>query len=173
MTMLATRRTERAARRTRLVVDISDIQVSNDPACEIVTYALGSCIAVIVYDPRLRVGGMLHYMLPSAQVAPTQAEQRPAMFADTGIPLLFDQIYSFGCRDVDLIVKAAGGGKLYDADGPFDIGRRNYLKLNELFRSRRITIAAEDVGGCKSRTVRMAIDSGRIIVRSGRDEVEL
>ncbi|MFH1843434.1 MAG: chemotaxis protein CheD [bacterium] len=109
MTMLATGRGERTAKRARLVVDISDIQVSDDLCCEIVTFALGSCIAVIVYDPRRRVGGMLHYMLPSAQKAPAQAKQRPAMFADTGIPLLFKQIGCFGCRQTDLIVKVAGG----------------------------------------------------------------
>ncbi|MFH1843433.1 MAG: hypothetical protein ABIF77_09525 [bacterium] len=69
--------------------------------------------------------------------------------------------------------EGGGGGNLYDADGQFDIGRRNYLKLNELFQRNRIPVAAADVGGRKSRTVRLAIDSGRVFIRSGRDEVEL
>ena len=47
-----------------VVVGISDCKISGDSEDLLITYALGSCIAVILYDPVVKVGGMLHYMLP-------------------------------------------------------------------------------------------------------------
>lgn len=173
MSVTSTVCVERAEVLTRVVVEISDARASNDLSAELVTYALGSCIAVIMYDPRRRVGGMLHFMLPHSQTAPHKAADHPAMFADTGVPLLFEKMAEFGCQRKQLIVKIAGGGRLYDADGQFDIGRRNYLMLRKLFDSNRIVISAEDIGGRKSRTVRFAVKTGRVVVRSGCEEVEL
>jgi chemotaxis protein CheD len=72
-----------------LVVGISDFQCSNKPEDILVTYALGSCIAVVVYDPVAVVGGLLHFMLPDSTLDQNKAAESPAMFADTGIPLLF------------------------------------------------------------------------------------
>ena len=92
-----------------ITVDIADLKVSADPDAVIVTYALCSCIAVIVYDPVRKAGGMIHYMLPMSETSPEKARERPAMFADTGIPLLFHSMYALGCKKQNLIVKVAGG----------------------------------------------------------------
>jgi chemotaxis receptor (MCP) glutamine deamidase CheD len=93
-----------------IVVQVADMKVSADPDTTLITYFLGSCIAVVIYDPVMRVGGMLHYMLPTSSMSPDNAIQRPAMFADTGIPALLHAIDRRGCGREDLIVKAAGGG---------------------------------------------------------------
>lgn len=162
------------ARATRtLVVDISDLQVSDDPETAFITYALGSCIAVALYDPVRRAGGMIHYMLPLSRTSPEKARTKPAMFADSGVPLLFERMYGLGCRKRDLVVKVAGGGRLYDDNDTFDIGRRNVTVLRRLFREDDIVIAAEDVGGSASRTVRLELATGRVTVRSQGVEVEL
>jgi chemotaxis protein CheD len=156
-----------------LTVDISDIKVSADPQDIIVTYALGSCIAVVVYDPVRIAGGMIHYMLPLSETSPEKARERPAMFADTGIPLLFQTMYQLGCRKQDLVVKVAGGGALYDDKGLFNIGKRNYTILRKMFWKSGVIIHAEDVGGAKSRTTRLHIGSGRCTVSSQGEEAEL
>jgi chemotaxis protein CheD len=156
-----------------LVVDIADMKTSDDPAAVIVTYALGSCIAVVLHDPTRKVGGMIHYMLPLSEVAPDKAEQKPAMFADTGVPILFKTMYELGCRKENLVVKAVGGGKLFEASGLFDIGRRNYVVLRKIFWKNGVLIAAEDVGGNVSRTVRLTVETGQVVVRSQGREVEL
>ena len=103
-----------------ITVDISDIKVSGDPDAVIVTYALGSCIAVVVYDPVRTVGGMIHFMLPMSATSPDKAREKPAMFADTGVPLLFGEMYKLGCDKRDLVVKVVGGGSLYDDTQPYD-----------------------------------------------------
>ncbi len=158
---------------TNLTVDIADAQVSDDPETVLVTYALGSCIAVMLYDPARRVGGMIHYMLPLSETSPEKARDRPAMFADTGIPMLFEAMYSHGCDKKSLVVKVTGGGALYDDKGMFNIGQRNYTVLRKLFWKNGVIIAAEDVGGSKSRTARLHIDTGKVTVRSQGEEVEL
>ncbi|MBN1824777.1 MAG: chemotaxis protein CheD [Candidatus Eisenbacteria bacterium] len=157
----------------QITVDISDIQVSADPGAVIVTYALGSCIAVMVHDPVRGAGGMIHYMLPLSATSPDKAKSKPAMFADTGIPLLFEKMYELGCQKKDMVVKVAGGGALYDDKGTFNIGKRNYTVLRKMFWKNEIIIAAEDVGGAKSRTVRLHVGSGRVVVRSQGKEADL
>jgi chemotaxis protein CheD len=157
----------------QLVVDISDIKVTRDPETVIVTYALGSCIAVAVYDPARQIGGMIHYMLPISSSSPEKAAERPAMFADTGIPLLFEQMYALGAVKKDLIVKVAGGASLYDDKGIFNIGQRNYTILRKMFWKNNVMISAEDVGGAKSRTARLYIASGRVTLTTAGVEVDL
>lgn len=156
-----------------LVVDISDIKVSDDSDSVIVTYALGSCIAVILYDPVKKRGGMIHYMLPLSSVSPEKAESNPAMFADTGIPILFKKMYDAGSQKKDLVVKVAGGGALYDDKGTFNIGKRNYTIMRKMFWKNGVMISAEDVGGKKSRTAKLHISSGLVTIRSQGEEVEL
>jgi chemotaxis protein CheD len=156
-----------------VVVEIADIKVSSDPNAVLITYALGSCIAAIVYDPVTRAGGMIHYMLPASEASPDKARDRPAMFADTGIPLLFHAMYALGCKKPNLMVKVAGGGSLYDDHGHFAIGQRNYTILRKMFWKAGVMIAAEDVGGTKSRTARLFVGSGRCTITSSGEEVEL
>ena len=56
------------------------MSVSNNPTITLSTYALGSCVAVVVYDPVVKAGGMLHAMLPDSRLSPTKARDHPAMF---------------------------------------------------------------------------------------------
>jgi chemotaxis protein CheD len=158
---------------TALTVDISDLKVSAEPDDLIVTYALGSCIAVMVHDPVRKAGGMIHYMLPLSETSPEKAKARPAMFADTGIPLLFQSMYALGCRKPDLVVKVAGGGALYDDKGLFSIGKRNYTVLRKMFWKAGVIITAEDVGGARSRTARLHVGTGRCTISSQGEEQEL
>src|SRR3954471_7007169 len=79
----------------RVVVGVGDMSVSNNPSITLSTYALGSCIGVAVYDPGVKVGGLLHLMLPDSSISPAKATAQPAMFADTGLPLLFRSLGGF------------------------------------------------------------------------------
>ncbi|MFZ5758370.1 MAG: chemotaxis protein CheD [Thermodesulfobacteriota bacterium] len=158
----------------RVVVGISDMKVSNENKDILITYSLGSCIAVVIWDPVVRVGGLLHYMLPESRLDRERAEKNPFMFADTGIPALFKEAYRFGAVKSRLVVKVVGGAQILDPTGLFNIGKRNYLLLRRLFAKNRIVINAEDVGGCVNRTVSLEIASGRVVLKvSGRGEFDL
>ena len=156
-----------------LVVDIADLRVSRDPGVDLVTYSLGSCIAVAIWDPEARVGGMLHYMLPESSLSPDKAKVNPAMFADTGIPMLFRSTYGLGAEKKRLVVKVAGGSSLLDDNGTFNIGKRNYAMLRKMFWNNGVLIDAEHVGGQLSRTLRLNVETGRTTIRIRGEEVEL
>ena len=154
-------------------VGISDLKVTNDSAATLVTYSLGSCIAVIVHEATRNVGGMIHFQLPLSTTNPEKAALTPAMFADTGLPLLFEGMYAFGCRKKDIVVKVTGGSNPRNSEGFFDIGRRNYTVLRKIFLKNSIVIAAEDVGGALARTARLHVGSGRVTITAAGQTTEL
>ena len=152
-----------------LTVTIGGIEVSDDRGRVLVTHGLGSCVAVMLWDQVVRVGGMLHFQLPSASLAPERALQSPGTFADTGIPLLFERMYMLGAKKKDIIVKVAGGGSFHGDTDTFDIGRRNYTMMRKIFWKNQVLIAAEDIGGNRSRTARLFVDTGQVTIQSGSE----
>ena len=156
-----------------LVVDIADLAVSRDPETTLVTYSLGSCIGVSIWDPVVRAGGMLHYMLPDSALSPEKAGNAPGMFLDTGVPSLFRALYELGGVKNRLVVKVAGGSMLLDDRGTFNIGKRNYLALRQLFWKNGVMIDGEDVGGSVSRTLRLHVGTGEVTVKTRDREVPL
>ena len=153
---------------SRLVVGIGEFAVSDDPESSIVTHALGSCVAVCLWDPEALIGGMLHYLLPEANLSPERARRQPAAFADTGIPMLFKAAYEVGLRKdrcrVHLLGGAAGGGS--------DIGLRNTLIAKRLLRQNGVPVHGEALGGNAVRTVTLAVASGHVQVSCGRSVIQ-
>ena len=148
-----------------IVVGIGDCQVSKDPESTIVTYALGSCIAVLVHDPVAGVGGLLHFMLPEASLDPAKAERNPFVFADTGIPALFRTAYQLGAEKRRLLVTVAGGAQMMDPQGTFNIGKRNCLAMRKILWKAGVLVQAEHLGGSVSRTVRLEVGAGKVLLR--------
>lgn len=158
----------------RIIVGVADMKVSQQPGSMLITYSLGSCIGVAVYDPVARVGGLLHFMLPESQIDPEKARRNPWMFADTGIPLLFKEVYKYGAEKGRLIVKVAGGSQIMDDKGFFNIGKRNYAAMRKIFWRNNVLIKAEAVGGMNNRTVRLEMATGKVWLKSsGEGEREL
>ena len=157
-----------------VVIGVADMAVSSTAEETLITYSLGSCIAVITYDPVAKVGGILHFMLPEASMDMEKAKKKPAMFADSGIPVLFKQSYQLGATKKNTVVKVAGGSQIMDENGVFNIGKRNYLAMRKIFWRNNVLIAAEHVGGSVNRTVRLEISTGRVTLKvSGFGEIEL
>jgi chemotaxis protein CheD len=157
-----------------LVVGVGECKVTNDPQSVLVTYALGSCVAVIVHDPVTKVGGLLHFMLPESSLDRAKAEQNPFMFADTGIPRLLQSAYELGADRRRLVVTATGGAQLLDAAGVFNIGKRNCLAMRKAFWKANVVLYAEHTGGMDSRTVRLEVATGRVFLRgAGQQEEDL
>jgi chemotaxis protein CheD len=154
----------------RKVVGIADLVMTADPAAELVTFALGSCIGVTIYDPLARVGGLLHFMLPQSSMNTEKALQVPCMFADTGVPLLFRRAYELGARKERLVVCAAGGAEVLADEGYFKIGSRNRTLLRKLFWKNNVLLAAEDTGGNSSRTLTLRMRDGAVLVKRDSEE---
>src|SRR5580704_1957012 len=115
-----------------IVVGVADCKTAESADDELMTYALGSCIGLAVYDPAAHIGGLLHYMLPDSSIDPTHGRDNPYKFADTGIPLLLDRVYARGASKRRLIVLVAGAADMLESVGGFEIGKRNYLALRKI-----------------------------------------
>ncbi len=156
------------------IVGVADMKVSNNPEESIITYSLGSCIGLVIYDSVARVGGMLHYMLPESSIDKNKAVARPYMFADSGIPRLFKSAYQLGAAKQRIKIYVAGGAEILDQKGFFNIGKRNYMALKKIFFKNKVMINNQDVGGNVNRTVRIEIATGDIYVKtSGSKEVKI
>ena len=156
----------------KIIVGIADMQVSNDPEGVLITYSLGSCIGVSAYDSVVRAGGLIHFMLPESRIDPKKAQEKPYMFADSGLPLLFKELYKFGGEKHRMQIKVAGGSQIMDESGFFNIGKKNYLALRKIFWTNNVLIAAEKVGGNVNRTVSLEISSGKVWVKTSGNGTE-
>jgi len=144
-----------------IIVGVADMKVSDDPGSVLITYSLGSCIGVAIYDPVAQVGGLLHYMLPESSLDGIKAKKNPYMFGDTGIPLLFKESYKLGAKKNRLKVLVAGGAQILDQKGLFNIGKRNHTLLRKMFWKNNVMTDFEDVGGNVNRTLKLEIESGQ------------
>lgn len=156
-----------------LVVDISGIEVSDDPGEVIITYSLGSCLGLIGYDPVAGVGGMVHCMLPMSKIDLEKAKVKPGMFVDTGVPRLLDTLFKMGATKKNLVLKAAGCSKLLDAKNMFRIGERNYAVLRKLLWKNNLLLSSESIGGTISRTLRLYMSTWEVTVATGGKETAI
>ncbi len=159
--------------RANITVDISDMKLSRSPTDVIVTYSLGSCVGVTLYDPVAQVGGMIHCMLPLSKIDPEKARLKPYMFVDTGVAAMLGELYSMGAQRQNIVAKVAGAGSPLGKEETFRIGQRNYTILRKFLWKNNILIDKEDVGGSKARTLYLYLADGRTTVKSEGQEVEL
>ena len=156
-----------------VVVNIADMKVSANPEDTIVTYSLGSCVAVVLYDPVQRVGGMIHVMLPDSSIERDRENLVAHKYVDTGVPLLFKALFALGANRNRVVVKVIGGSNVMDKNKFFNIGERNYAAVRKILWRNNIMIKAEDVGGSKSRTVKLYVDSGKCVISNSSEEYEI
>lgn len=152
-----------------IIVGVSDMKVSEDPHSVLVTYSLGSCIGIAVFDPVVKVGGMLHYMLPESSLDSAKAAANPFMFADTGIPRLFKSVYELGGIKTRMRVIMVGGSQVLDQKGFFNIGKRNEMAARKLFHRNNVVVDFTDTGGNGNRTIRLAVKDGKCYLKSSAE----
>lgn len=144
-----------------LVVGVADLKISTDRADTIITYSLGSCLGVVLFDDVAGVGGMLHCMLPLSKIDANKASANPFMFVDSGMTTFLQQLFNLGAQRKSITAKVAGGSHILDTQGTFNIGERNYTVLRKILWKNDILIAAEDVGGSVPRTMSLNMNNGQ------------
>jgi chemotaxis protein CheD len=156
---------------SRRIVGIGEFVVSNAAAETIVTHALGSCIAVCIWDKATIVGGLLHFLLPDSAVNPERARTQPASFANTGLPLFFQAAYALGLDKKRCRVRLVGGAEIGGLGGAnaLNVGKRNLLAARNILWRNGLLIEAEATGGSIPRSVALYLGDGTIDVTSGRD----
>jgi chemotaxis protein CheD len=154
----------------RLVIGIGERAIG-DADSTIVTHALGSCVAVCLWDPEVRIGAMLHFLLPESRVNPERAKKQPGTFADTGIPLLIQEAIARGLNKKRCRAHLFGGAAV-GSQGGLDVGKRNALAARRLLWQHGIFIHAEALGGTDPRTVNFSVADGLYQVSCGRELVQ-
>lgn len=150
-----------------LVVAISDYKYSKNPDV-IVTYALGSCVGICLFDEAARIGGMAHIMLPDSKQFTSERVNR-MKFADTAIPDLVGHLKRSGANPARLIAKIAGGAQMFKVQegSPLgDIGKRNTLSTKAVLSGLRIPIVGEDTGADYGRTIYFDLATGALKVQA-------
>lgn len=153
-----------------MTIGIADMQFLKGDGT-LITYALGSCIGICLYDPVLKIGGLLHIMLPLNMET---GRKNPLKYADTGMAEMLRQMESRGASRARLVAKIAGGAKMFEVSGGAlgNIGQRNIDSVRIQLKKHGIRLAKEDVGGSVARTMSMDVATGTVSVRSyGRPEL--
>jgi chemotaxis protein CheD len=149
----------------RVVIGVGDMAASNNEMVTLSTYALGSCVGVIVYDPVSHAGGILHLMLPDSAISAEKAAKQPAMFANTGLPMLFKALTGIRAERTRLRIFLAGGASVLNGADPFKIGERNSVAVLQYLKTNAYPIAGQDLGGNVNRTVHLKISTGEVTLK--------
>lgn len=148
-----------------LIIGIADMKITKASG-SLITYALGSCIGICIYDPNLKLAGMAHIILPEA---PTENVIKPLKYADTGLITLVRKMESMGGNRRAFVAKIAGGAKMFDIPGGGNIGnigKRNIEAVKINLRALGIKLACEEVGSNIARTLSMNADTGLCKIKS-------
>jgi chemotaxis protein CheD len=148
------------------VVRVADLQVAT--AGEVLlTVGLGSCVAIVLYDPVARIGGMAHVLLPSPALS--RDDRNPAKFPQTAVPRLLELMSRCGAVPRRLTGRLVGGASMFAslaAPGTIQMGDRNVVASRQTLNQHGIPLTGEAVGGDYGRTVRLTVADGRVEVSS-------
>lgn len=143
----------------KLTIGIADMKMTRGEGT-LITYALGSCIGICLYDPLIKLGALVHIMLPINMEANRTS---PLKYADTGIRMTLSQMEMKGARRARIVAKIAGGAKMFEVAGNGalgSIGQRNIDSVHQVLRQERIPLLKEDVGGKTARTLLFDVATG-------------
>lgn len=148
-------------------VGISDWKITKGPADTLVTYALGSCVGICLYDKNTQVAGLSHIMLPDSKNVSEGAAINRMKFADTAIPDMLGRMLGMGANQRSITAKITGGALMFSTTSDrFNIGERNVVAVKAALAGLRIPIIAADTGLNYGRTVFFYPASGEVHVKS-------
>ena len=149
-------------------VGISDYKTSKAPDT-LVTYALGSCVGIMLYDAQAQIGGLSHIMLPSSSLKADGIVDDRMKYADTAIPDMIASLEKLGANPKALKAKIAGGANMFNTKGTSfvdTIGLRNVEAVHHALAEYGIPLVAEDVGENYGRTVYFLLEDGVVKIQS-------
>ena len=154
----------------KITIGIADMKMAKGEGM-LITYALGSCIGICLYDQRIKLAALIHIMLP-LNMEP--GRKNTMKYADTGIRETLKQMEAKGALRTRITAKIAGGAMMFkDASGSMgNIGQRNIESVRLNLKKEGIRLLKEDVGGSVARTLLFDVNSGLGCVRCyGRKEL--
>lgn len=151
-------------------VGIAELRLGRAPDV-LKAYGLGSCLAIALYDPGLRIGGLVHSLLPQRRSDDPLTDA--AKYVDAAIVLMVEELTRAGADPARLQAKIAGGANMFESDYltlMHSIGVRNARRARETLQGLDIPLAGEEVGGNRGRTAVFDLATGQLLVYSARDD---
>lgn len=155
----------------KLIVGIADMKMGRNGE-KIITYALGSCIGICLYEPQLKLAALVHIMLPLNMET---GRKNTFKYADTGIRAALRDMELKGARRTAITAKIAGGARMFEVSGGSlgNIGQRNAESVHQILKMEKVPLLWEDVGGTIARTMEFDSATGTGVIRSyGRPEIK-
>jgi len=147
-------------------IGIAELKTAYSPAT-LLTAGLGSCIGLCLWDPKIKLGGIVHIMLPDSTLGRNVTNK--AKFADTGVRLLIDELCYRGANKKRLVAKIAGGAHMFAMQSNLEmlkIGERNIEAVKKELELQKIKLIGEDVGGDYGRSIEFFTEDGQLLVKS-------
>ena len=149
----------------KVSVGIADMKITRQEGI-LITYALGSCIGISFYDPMIKLGALLHIMLPEKGRG---NDSNIYKFADSGIQETLRKLCAYGAVMKRLVCKIAGGAKMFEMKGGGglgNIGERNAQNVKRILMAEGLRITSEDTGANYARTMLLDVGTGKVYIRS-------
>jgi len=155
-------------------VGMAQFKVASAPAT-LMTFALGSCVGIVLYDPVSKIGGLAHVMHPNSERVPNNVNK--AKFVDTAVELMLSRMAKKGALRSRIEAKLFGGARMFQSScitdpGVMQIGEANIAAAREELARRGIPVRAEATGGTKGRTVFFDVTSGSVKVKDAQGKQE-
>lgn len=155
-------------------VDIAVMKIARAPV-QLYSLGLGSCIGVAIYDPSIKIGGLIHILLPTCAGFENGNHSR-TKFADSGIAELVDALVKAGASRIRMKAKMAGGASMFitkNASSIHEIGKRNIQSGRDTLKRLGIELVAHDTGGNKGRTIIFDISTGQLTIKTADKAVRV
>ena len=151
----------------QIIIGIADMKLGKQ-GDTLITYALGSCVGIMLFDKTTKNGALVHVLLPE-ETGLAKGPPNPYKFASTGIEKTVKELEKHGVMRANLTAKIAGGAQMFKTtitNSNLNIGDRNVAKTKEVLKTLRIPIIAQDVGLDYGRTVKFNLDDGSVTIKS-------
>ena len=158
---------------SRFEVTMGNVVVAKTPH-SILCRGLGSCVALVLYDTRRKIGGVAHIMLPGSNEG--SGLNRPCMHAGIATAFLLEHLDEKGAVRGNIVAKIVGGASMFanGGDSGPTIGEQNIISIRHILNQERIPLMGRDVGGNYGRSIQLYLDSGKVTVSSvGRGSKEI
>jgi len=149
-----------------IIVRVADLKAGSGEDV-LVTIGLGSCVAVLLHDPAVKVGGLAHVLLPSPALS--RKDDNPAKFPQTAIPRLLELMAARGASGRRVTARLVGGASMFAslaAPGTIQMGERNVVACRQTLNQHGVALVGQATGGDFGRTVRLRVADGRVEISS-------
>jgi len=157
----------------RVVVGVGDMSISNTKNVILSTFALGSCVGIVAYDPVSGVAGLLHVMLPSSSVAAEKSKRQPFLFADSGVEKFVSMLKTMGADLRHLRCVIAGGASVMSSSDTFKIGEKNAIAVKQKLSASGIRVSSEYLGGFTNRSLHLDVMEETLLIVLPNEEMEV